>query len=266
MSKYLAGLKRVLTPEGVGFLTGVLASLIAKAFSDKTFTLDETLVFIFVGFFIIFSVATIARINHEIEKSLPQPKLSARVLYITQTREGEAALYKQLAETILSARKSVYAISVARQSELGTAPHRKRYYEQVNKMLESKLRHKEIFRFERIVQVNEVREGKLEPDQMDPLIFEHCQLLLRLNQVSGSVRVRLRQLPQGISSIAFFIVDNEKIVFLIPNITTKKDKEALAGTGIFISDPEGTLANELMLLFEDFTDTATDVGSMPLQM
>jgi hypothetical protein len=268
MSKYIAWLKRILTPELVRFVAGILSGLILRALFEKIIPLNEAVLFLFIIILIIFAVSTIARIDLNIEKQIPYPKFSAKVLYITQKKEGEAALYNLLSETIRSAKKSVYVISIARQSELKATPHRTRYYKEINKVLESKHRKKEKFRFERIVQVKEVRGEILEPDQMDPVIYEHCQLLLRLDQANSSIRVRLRQLQEGISPIAIFIVDNEQVVFLIPHISTNKDNKSqvLMGTGIFLSDPEELLVNELMPLFEDLLVEAKDVKALAPRM
>lgn len=147
-----------------------------------------------------------------------------------------------------------------RSPTLDSSKARKDYFQQLERVLTEKEKRGENIIYERIVQVQDINPEGLSPDQTDAVTYKHCDYLLKLQP--KSVRVSLRQIKMVLSTMDFFIIDDQKVVILIPAIRVKDSYELTpyrVGMGVFFHDPQGHLSQEMVNLLNHIHDESRPI-------
>lgn len=265
MNRISTWLSSTFTQTAVKFVGSVVIGFVLKAMLDNVISVLVGAVEVIIVFFIVFSVAVVASLRKEISSGLLQSRLSTRIYYATNVPGGDLALYDAIIESISSANESIRVVSLFRSPTLKSSPAREKYYRELNKILETKHRRGERFRYERILQVKEVLPGKIGPDQTDLVTYEHCKLVTELQKSQTALTIRLRQVPDILSTISFVIVDDREVMLAIPSVTRTEDEQLEAsrlGTIVFFTDPDGSLTREMRHLFDNLLLDADHVSSV----
>jgi hypothetical protein len=258
-------LNRVFTAQVVTFAAGVITSILVRAIFGNFITLSEGLIAILTVVLAVFAISVIVSLRQDIITKLAQSRLSTHVYHALKTPNGDVPLYDPVIQSISLANESIRVISLFRPPDMEVSLGRQRYYQKIEDILEEKRQKGVRFRYERIVQVKEVRHGKLYPSQTDRITYQHCKHLLELQKKQTSLTIHLRQIPDILGSLSFIIVDDYEIVFAIPTITQNNYDELKAtqlGTGITFTDPDGTMVKEMLNLFDDLRLGADPVLSV----
>jgi hypothetical protein len=262
MAHFRDWMKNTFTAQVVTFASGLLASVVIRAIFGEIVPLTEGVIDLLIIFLIVLATAVLVGLRHDVISSLIQSKLSAKVYHSTKTLNGDVPLYDPIIQVISSAKESIRVIGLYRPLSLETTPGRIRYYEKINELLETKHRRGERFRYERILQVKDVKPGTLNAQQVDGITYRHCTHLLGLQNQRTALTIHLRQIPDILGSLSFVIVDEKEIVFAVPAVTRTEMSQLKAlqlGTGIVFSDNEGSLVKEMLNLFDDIRLRADEI-------
>jgi hypothetical protein len=266
MSRLAYLLRRIPVPikEILVFSAGFLLNTVLSLWLRNLFTLDTLLFNVLAVIFVLAAVFTIIYFVQKFEQLLPQLSLSTEVFFRSR-KNDDSSIYKPLTEAFISANESLHIVSLFRASNLELTPNRKRHYQALKNMLEIKRKSNPDFRYERIVQVSDDLDNVLKRDQIDRLTLEHCQYLISQRQADDNpTTIRLSKIPQGLSPVSFAIIDNKKILFMIPsikqNMTGKFDPNRHVGTLIIINSPTSKLIKEMNILFESLRQSSTHVA------
>lgn len=252
MKKILSRLRDIFTPSVVTFIAGVITTVLWRYIFGEFIPLSQGLLHLLIIILVILSMAVMLKLQQEITNSI-KSKISAVNYHVKKTEGGDAKLYDPLAEFISTAQSSIFVVSRFIPSTLDVTPARTKYYETLNSLLKKKHKRNEQFRYERILQIKDVKAGQIIADQSDPLLYDHCKQLIQI-QPKTSLTIRLWQIPDILGSISFIIVDDERVFFLMPTLNQGVSSELIAsrlGMGISFSDPNKLLVKELLELFEE---------------
>ena len=253
------------TASAVTFVAGLLTSIIVRAIFGQIIPLNVGIIALSTIVLVVTAIGVIVGIRQEIISSLIQSKLSARVYHSLKTPNGDIPLYEPVIQVISSAKESIRVVSLYRPPTLESMAGRRKYYEKIDEILEDKHRRGERFRYERIIQVKEVNPGRLVPDVVDEVTFQHCKHLLSLQSQKTALTIHMRQIPDILGSLSFIIVDDMEIVFAVPSVTrteTAQLKAVQLGTGIIFADNEGSLVKEMLNLYDDLRMKADEIVTL----
>lgn len=265
MNKFIKSLRMFFKAELVTFLAGILVSAFAELLFGKVIPWNVSLVAIVTIAFAALTTFVLVGIRRDIQASLVQSRLSVNVYHALRTLRGDFSLYDPVIDMIETAKDSIRVVGLYRPQSLAITPGRKKYYQVLGDLLETKRRSNERFLYERIIQVGQVKPGTLSSDQVDELTFKHCDQLVHLQHQRTGLSVHLRQLPDVLGALSFVVIDDRTVVFAIPaaNPGEAKDPKALhLGTVIVFTDPEGLLTKEMLSLFNELCLSADPVYSI----
>jgi hypothetical protein len=167
MRRLFKRMRNTFTAQLVTFVAGLLTSVLMRAVFGQVIPLSEGLLLFLTAILVVFAVTVIANLRQDMNKCLARTRLSADIYHSSESLGSEVAMYDALEGTVCSAKRSVQVVGLAKPPELEVTPHRKRYHEALYRLLETKHRKNERFRFERILQVKEMKEGKLVKRQLE---------------------------------------------------------------------------------------------------
>lgn len=265
MSKLGTFLKRYAPAPAVTFVAGLLSSIIVREIFGNVVGITVGVLSLLGIIFVVLSSASMVGLRDELKTLLVQSRLSAKVVR-SRGITGDTELYDAVTKCLLSATKSIHAVSLFRPPSLEVSDARKKYYDALDKFLSEK---KEPFEYQRIIQVEKVNEsGVLQDDQTDVLTYAHCRHCLE-QPAASSANIYLWQSSNMLGSLSFFIVDRKQVAFVIPSKKTviaskppgsQRDPRALpVGSVVIFSDEEGSLVDEMLGLFTELASDARRV-------
>ena len=260
MTKIFRALKRVAPATAVTFCAGLLASIVVREIFGGLIHVTVGVLSLLGIAFVVLATASQVGVYEEIKTSLLDSKLGAKIVRATKATGGDEQLYAAVTECLLTAKDSIHAVSLFRPPTLKMTDARRKYYDALGKVLAEK---EEVFVYDRIIQVETVRENALGSDQTDSLTFKHCQTALELNK-NSPVKVYLRQTASVLGSLSFFIIDNKQVVFVIPSTSDTFGGETrglVVGSVVIFTDAEGRFIKEMMGLFHDLSADAKRITS-----
>jgi len=264
MRQTLKWLQNILTSKAVTFVAGVISSIVLQTVFGHLIPISQGLLTVLVIVFIIIAITAMSIVRQDIANLISQLGISAEIFFNRPNEKDDTKIYKALTDAITSSQESLFVVTIQKPSELENTPSRKKYYNEIQSLLEIKRKSNEDFRYERIIPVKDYNsEGNLSNEQTDSLSLEHCEYLLNLQKSKTKMTVRLRQMREGVCPVSFAIVDNKKIIFLIPSIRLdgKGSIEPYKHLGIIIivNDVSGRIAKEMLNLFDTLRIYASDV-------
>lgn len=215
------------------------------------------------GLMCIFAVGSIVLLRTDMLNLMKKSGFSLDTFHAGKTSERTEEFYETLYRYMSLASHSIRAVGLYKPSTLEPTRPRKQYFEKLYKFLENKSRQNPDFIYERIVQVDTVKSGVLESDQIDRLTFKHCKHLLDIQKRNTEMRASVKQISSVLSPMSFFIIDERITIFLIPTVTPEGGvlTTLKLGTGLVIASQEGTFAREMLNLFETLKANSTEVNS-----
>jgi hypothetical protein len=265
MHRVTSVLKKALTAQVVSFLAGLLASVAVRALFGSLIPLNLGALLILFLVFVVFATTVIVNIRQDLLARLTQSGLEPRVFYAKKSADGDRLLYDPVIDMINSAHSSLRVVSLYRSPAMQSSPGRIRYYYAIDKVLDQHHRAGTHFKYERILQVQDITPGKLDSTKVDQLTLQHCRHISDLHTQGTSLSLHLRQIPSVLSSLSFLIIDNKHIVFGIPTPIRCEDgklKATQLGTALAFTDYEGSLVREISQLFDDLLLTADPIYAL----
>jgi hypothetical protein len=180
-------------------------------------------------------------------------KFPTSVYFAPRNTECDTKIYDMMIKTMTSAQQSIRVISIYKPASMKVTPERLKYYDALEKFLDEKRKNNQKFTFERIVQVMDAQQETLAKEETDSLAFKHSQFLETLR--ASSVTVRQTQIKDGVRPIGFAIIDQKKVMFLLPSVAIDENGRLRSyqqvGAEIIMTDTDGELVARMTEIFDD---------------
>jgi len=263
MSRIPFWLRTVSKIEVLTFILGLIIPILLQAIAESLIPVSEIALIVLLLILTVTAVTVILVVQQHVSRMLERAGVSAQVYFWRRTSEKDTSVYNALIEAVGTSKESILAVSLYKPTEIETTKNRERYYIALHEILEAKLQANEEFRFERVIQVKDIRGDTIASDQIDSVTYNHCEFLLKFKERQGSVSVRLWQIQEGIVPVSFVLVDNQKVVFLIPSIARDESNKLLSvkqiRTELVFDDRDGRLTKEMSGVFDELRLNSVEV-------
>jgi hypothetical protein len=245
----------------VGFIGGTVLTGTFAASGKTAIPWDGRLVNIVIVAFVLLAIFLITATRIDIVEEIDRARIAMYVRYKSATQEGDREIYNPIIRRMRDAKSSIRIMGSFRESASESSASRKEYYTEMYSIVTEKIKKNRAFFYERIVQVNEVRAGRvLHRNQVDAVLFQHCVDLLE--EVKAG-ELHLRQVEKILPSLTLVIIDDSDVIICLPHIDRDGSDFSMQqlGTALFFKDREGTFWREMGRTFRQINQFASEIES-----
>lgn len=197
-------------------------------------------------------------LNTELDKVKLSAKIRGSLVKVSSNQSDylNAKIFNSVLRSVDNAEDSIHVLSSTPTSSSEPNEARENYFSEFTNIVERKLSSGKDLTYSRIVQSgNEVNGTELALDN-DDCFKDHCKVILgKNNHLLTPVFSRIPPLLRGID---LFVIDNNKLIILLPRIERNKNTldASSVGVGIFFSDASGKLPQKTQHLLRKLNSYA----------